>query len=511
MNGSELDFSRILAGFYRRKVLIVCVFLVVFSLSTYTAVTLPNIYQSGSLILVSPQKVPSSFVTSTVTRDLNERMQSIIQEILSRTRLEKIVQEFDLYPGMKNFAIDQRIAKLRKSIKVDSPRYNVLYLSYESSSPSTAKEVTGRITSLFVQQNQEIRRQEAVGTKSFIDAEADRLRKELEQQETVVNQYKSAHRYELPDQLDANLRTLEQIRRELEGGSQRLAALRERKGILQKQLADSDILDIDSLSASFAGSTDGTQKNVSLQMRKNELNSLLQKYSQKHPDVIRLKKEIEALESENQHAVSGEAAKATPSVVVTPLKKVLGTQITDIDAEIQALHLRNEQIRGQTAVLQARIDNTPIRTIELSKISRNYEITLKKFQDLLGKSLESELSENMEKKQKSEQFQILDPAFLPHVPIRPNRPMIISVGLLAGLAAGFGVALLLDNLLGTAFKVGDEVSAYVSLPLLATLPALMTRGSVVEQRRSRGVLILASIGALVIGIVCVQIFAPMYF
>ena len=103
MNGTaDLDISRILSSLYRRKALIVCAFLVVSLLTAYTAVILPNIYQSSSLVLVSPQKVPTSFVTSTVTRDLNERMQSIIQEILSRTQLEKIVREFDLYSAGKN-------------------------------------------------------------------------------------------------------------------------------------------------------------------------------------------------------------------------------------------------------------------------------------------------------------------------------------------------------------------------------------------------------------------------
>src|SRR5205823_13887040 len=138
------------------------------------------------------------------------------------------------------------------------------------------------------------REQEAMGTKSFMNAEAERLRKELEEQETVVNQYKAANRYELPDQLDTNLRTMEQLRRELEGISQRLAALQERKGILQKQLVESDILGVDLLGSSTASPTEGGTQSVQIQMRKKELESLLQRYSSKHPDVVRVKKEIQS-------------------------------------------------------------------------------------------------------------------------------------------------------------------------------------------------------------------------
>jgi protein tyrosine kinase modulator len=510
MNGmTDFDISQILASFYRRKGLIICVFIVVFLLTAYTAVILPNVYRSSSLILVSPQRVPSTFVTSTITTDLGERMQSIIQEILSRTQLEKIVREFDLYPSTNSSFLEERIEKLRKAIKVEFRRNNVFQLSFESDNPEKAKQITGRIASLFIEQNLQVREQQAMGTKSFMTAEADRLRKELEEQETVVNQYKAANRFELPDQLDSNLRTLEQLRRETEASNHRLAALQERKGILQKQTVESDILGVDLLGGSFTAPTEGGPPNLQVQMRKKELDSLLQRYSSKHPDVVRIKKEIEALETESRDAPKPDKPTSAMSSG-NPLKQVLQTQISDIDAEIQSLRSQRDQIRAQIAALQSRVDATPIRAIELSKISRGYEITLRKYQDLLAKSLESELSENMEKKQKGEQFQILDPANFPLAPVRPNRPLIVLIGLLAGLGAGFGLAFVSDNM-DTSFKRSDEINAYVNVPLLATIPALMTRGSVLEQRRSQGILVLASLGVLVVGVVCLRTFGSIYF
>ena len=438
-------------------------------------------------------------------------MQSIIQEILSRTQLEKIVREFDLYPSTNSSFLEERIEKLRKAIKVEFRRNNVFQLSFESDNPEKAKQITGRIASLFIEQNLQVREQQAMGTKSFMTAEADRLRKELEEQETVVNQYKAANRFELPDQLDSNLRTLEQLRRETEASNHRLAALQERKGILQRQTVESDILGVDLLGGSFAAPTEGGPPNLQVQMRKKELDSLLQRYSSKHPDVVRVKKEIEALETESREVPPNKPTNSASAISSgNPLKQVLQTQISDIDAEIQSLRSQRDQIRAQIATLQSRVDAAPIRAIELSKISRGYEITLRKYQDLLAKSLESELSENMEKKQKGEQFQILDPANFPLAPVRPNRPMIILIGLLAGLGAGFGLAFVSDNM-DTSFKRSDEINAYVNVPLLATIPALMTRGSVLEQRRSQGILVLASLGVLVVGVVCLRTFGSIYF
>ena len=513
MNTStDFNPTQILSNLYRRKGLIIAVFVVVSALAAYLAAILPATYRSSSLILITPQRVPSAYVTSTVTIDLAERMQSIIQEILSRTQLEKILQEFNLQPQGGNApSLEERVEQLRKAIKVEFRRNNVFQLSFEYPDPEKAKQVTSRLASLFIEQNLQAREQQAIGTKSFITAEAERLRKELEEQEMVVNKYRAANRYELPEQLDTNLRTLEQLRRELEASNQRFSALQERKGILQKQVVESDILGVDLLSGfSFGGNAESTPENVQLQMKKKELENLRQRYSTKHPDVARVQKEIEALAADSKAPVTTKPGIETKSASVNPLKQVLQTQITDIDAELQVSRGQNEAIRSQVGVLQARVDNSSIRGIELSKISRGYEITLKKYQDLLGKSLESELSENMEKKQKGEQFQILDPANFPLKPVRPNRQMIVLFGLLAGLAGGVGLAFVWDNL-DSSFKQSTDLDAYVNVPLLATIPASLTRASVLDQRRAHGLLVFASIGVLTVGVICIRTFGPLYF
>jgi hypothetical protein len=182
---------------------------------------------------------------------------------------------------------------------------------------------------------------------------------------------------------------------------------------------------------------------------------------------------------------------------------MLASQVDDLKAELAALQAKNQGMRTQVSMLQARVDSSPLRSIELSKITRDYDITLRKYQDLLAKALESELSENMEKKQKGEQFQLVDPANIPQHPIAPNRPRILLVGLLLGVGGGIGLAVLLD-MLNKSFKSNDDLLGYSSIPVLAVLPAVVTRGSVLGQRQARAMLISGSLGALVLGMVLVQ-------
>jgi polysaccharide chain length determinant protein (PEP-CTERM system associated) len=503
---SDLDISTILNSLYRRKSLIVSVFLVVSALAIYLSTIIPEVYRSTTLISVSPQRIPTSYVSTTITTSLGERMQAIAQEILSRTRLEKIIQEFELYPATTT--VEDRVERLRKVIRIEFRQANLFALSFESESPQKAKEVATRLASLFIEQNLQVREQQAMGTKSFINAEAERLRNELEEQETIVSRYRIANRFELPDQLDTNLRMLDQLRGELQGSNVRLSALQERKGILQKQIVESDILGgFDLMGIPQGGQS--TPYGAQLELKKRELESLLARYSLKHPDVARLNKEIEAIESQKTSSTS--KTSAGPSNPATnPLRQVLQSQVGDLDNEIRALRSQIDSVRSQIPVYQGRIDNTSVRGIELTKISRTYDITLRKYQDLLAKGLESQLSENLEKKQKGEQFDILDPANFPIKPLRPNRPMIILLGLMGGLAGGILLAFVWDNL-DTSFKRADEIAGIVNLPVLATIPALMTRGSVLDQRRSQGILVFASIAVLAVGLVCVHMFGPLYF
>jgi polysaccharide chain length determinant protein (PEP-CTERM system associated) len=501
MQSYGLDFKRITNIFYVQKTMIVTVFAVVFCLVGYLALSMPNIYRSSTLVLVTPQKLPASYVNSTVTTSIEQRIRAISEDILSRTKLEKVINEFNLYPTVKK--MDSRVEKLRKSIGIDVRRNDAFELSFVGRDPAMAQQVTRRLGEAFITENLAIREQQATGTTTFMNAEADRLKKELEEQEQVVNIYKAQHRFELPEQLDANLRTLEQLRSELQGNTIRLSSLQERKGTLEKQLVETKVTIVEGQATAPAFQT--------VDDKKLQLEDLLTRYSEKHPDVVRLRKQIQTLEAEaKRQPLQTKGAPTEAPVLRNPLQQTISKQIADLNLEINALRSSNDNLKAQIASYSTRIDNTPVRAIELSKITRAYDITLKKYQDLQGKSLESQLSENMEKKQKAEQFQVIDSANLPQQPVAPDRMRIMLVGLILAIGAGFGSAFVRENL-NSAFSRPEDLRELTNLPLLATLPLIDTRGSILEHRRFQSMLVLASAMVFLVGAISIHIYTASLF
>lgn len=509
----DLDFSKIFLGFYRHKGLVFASTLVITLLGAYLGAIMPNIYRSSTLILITPQRVPANFVAPTVTSGIADRINAISQEILSRTRLESIIKEFGLYGGGgKATTTEDRVNALRSNIRLDIRRNDAFQISFDSDSPETAMKVANRLASLFIEQNLQVREQQAIGTTNFINAEAERLRKELEEQEALVTHYKVDNRFELPDQLDANLRIVEQLRDELKGNMATLASMQERLGSLQKQLVDANApVPISTKVGDLEVKVNNLPANQKIQLRQKELDSLLIRYSEKHPDVLRLRAEIASiqkeLETEKEKAKkSGSESKTTDN----PLKQIIEEQIDSLKSSIAAIQASNADLKNTIMVHQKRVENTPLRGIELSKVTRTYDITLRKYQDLLAKGLESQLSENLEKKQKGEQFQVIDPANLPLAPVKPNRPFILFGGLVVGLVGGLALAFLWD-LLDRSFKNSDDLAGFVDIPVLATIPAIITRGTVLERRRAQGLLGISTLGLLLVGLILVRLFGTRFF
>ena len=508
-NSQELDISHILNGIYRRKDLVIAVFFVVLGLAVCLAMSLSDVYRSSTLIMITPQSLPSNYVASTVTSTIQQRMQAIAEQILGRTSLETIIHEFNLFPyDTSPASIDRQVARLRSRITLNTNRNDSFSLSFDAEGPDKAMQVTRRLASLFIEASVKVREQQAAGTTGFINAEADRLRKELEEQEIEVNKFKAQNSFELPDQLDSNLRLLDQHRRELESGLLRISSLQERKAALEKQIVESELLAGDLLMVGSIGGEGTGQAMATGVGRNRELELLLRKYSEKHPDVVRLKQEIQAAEGTASVQQPKKSEPQSNNTTALSLKSIVATQIDDLKAEMAAVQSKNNNLRTQISVLHARVENTPLRALELSKISRGYDITLRKYQDLLAKSLESELSANMERKQKGEQFQIADPANLPLQPVAPNRPRILLIGLLLALGGGVGAAFLFE-IMDASIKNNDDIESCGNANLLGVLPVVATARLLLEQRRARAMLVLFSVGALATGLVLIRTFSKL--
>jgi len=508
---STLNLAKILDIARRRRDLIIATFIVVFFCSFYLAMALPDIYRSTSVILFSPQELPKSYIESTINMAMEDRLISVTRDILRRPQLEKIIRRFKLYAsgGQRNLTMKKRVRKIRKNIEIepDEEDANLFYLSFDARNPLIAQEVAEILASAFMGETLKLREEQAVGTTVFMKGETERLRKEVEIQEARVNRYKAKYRYELPEQLQANLSTLEQLRREVQSDLLRLATLQDRKASVEKQFAEAKQSGQELRGAQNLNAEMLSPQVQQLENMRTELEALRGRYSDRHPDVIRLKREMEMAGVSPGAIVSGSNG---VSVIASPIQQILLKQVGELDAQIRALQRSNDMLRKKVAVYQARVDNTPTRGIELSKIARTYDITLTKYKDLLGKSLESQLSENMEKQQKAKTFQLVGPAFYPKEPVKPDRLLILAIGFVAALGAGLGLSILLDKL-GTSFQNSDELTGEVDLPLLASIPLIKTQAMFVEKRRAQVVTFLLSVATLGVGIFGIRVYSQLFY
>jgi len=498
----KFDLQKLIQILHQHKGLAIAVFIVIFSLAAYLAYSLPDIYRSIAVLRYVRQELPENYVKSIVTVTMQDRLNAITRDVLSWSTLKEIIQDLNLYAREPALPMGDRQKKFRKNIRVDAHEDdNEFAISFNSRSAVKAQQVVARLTSAYVDEELKLREEQAKETTAFMQVEAEVLKREVERLELRVNRYKAKHRYELPNQLHLNLMTLERLRTEVQTDLIHMSALKDSKVNLETEL----------IATREQGGEKVFTRMDNVDKTKLELETLLSRYGDRHPDVISLKRKVEAMEA----GLGNMAPPAEPDQTLVhlerdPVKRTLLKQIQDIETETKTLQAKNKLLLDKIILFQTRVNNTSARSIELAKITRTYEVTQHKYSDLHWKLLESKLIESMEKKRKATRFQILDPAYKPSKPSKPNRPRILILGLILGLAGGFGLSMLLD-VISTTITSADELKATVDLPLLASIPLLTTRGSIMEKRRQQLVAAMLCVGTIGLGAALIRYYSqPIY-
>lgn len=460
---------------FRRKWCIIVPFVISIIGVIAILLTTPPKYRSSTLILVEPQKVPESYIRSTVTIDITNRLNTISQQVMSRTRLEAVINEFDLYRDSKDkLTTEEIIENMRRNIEIDVKRKDSFTISYQGKNPETVMHVTNRLASLFIEENLKVREQQAEGTKEFLDSQLLSLKASLEQQEAQIKAFKEKYMGELPSQLDTNLRTLDRLQFDLQATNDSLKAAEDRRIGIERQLSEVSP-SINSESGIVNQVAAGDPRRARLVSLYTELSRLSSIYTEKYPDIVHIKSEIKKLENELQAEKSsskGKEKSANEQIVSkNPLFITLSNQLNEANADIKGLKQRQEKIMTNIAIFQGRVERIPQREQEVASLMRDYENTRANYQNLLNKKLEAQISENLEKRQKGEQFRILDPANLPMKPFKPDHKKIILLGLALGLGGGFGLAYMVEYL-DASFRKPEDVYSYLGLPVLATIPKI---------------------------------------
>jgi len=456
---------------------------------------LPSTYQSEALILVEQQKVPENYVASNVTVDLQDRLQSMTQQILSRTRLQTTINRFHLYAthqGLGRLSESKDpIELMRKDINIDLVRsagrageLTAFKIQYSAASPELAQQINNELTSLFIDENLKAQQQQSESTTDFLSTQLADARAKLEEQEGKVRAFKAVHFGDLPSQMQSNVQILSGLQAQLQTTQRDVDGAKQQKLYLESLLQQYESQSRGNEGSALTSPNALDTKLMDLRLRLADARS---KYTDDYPDVTALQDEIaktEKLKKQNEDEtpldqktsegkVAADRGTETIPLNSTPTTMQMQSQLKAAQLEIGNLQKQETDIESRISSYQARLNLTPQTEQELADVSRGYEESMSNYNSLLQKQMQSQLATSLEQRQQGEQFRILDPPSLPSKPTSPNHLKVSLGGLALGALMGLGFAALLEMTQQRVWKARD-LDGLVPAQVLVALPHLST-------------------------------------
>lgn len=470
---------------------------------------LPSSYVSDAVILVQQQQVSPTLVEPNMTVSLEAQLESIEQQVLSRTRLQAIIDGHHLYAihnklvalfapadpveQMRNKDIQIRLVEAPARKNSNQETLTAFDISYAAPTPELAQAVNAELTTLFVQENISTQQRFSQTTTTFLQTELGNARADLQAQEAKVKAFQAQHVGELPDQLQSNLQVLSGLQAQLQNNSRALNGARQQKLYLESIVQQYDSVQSD------LGNTGDTMSPSSLDKQVKDLEMQLaqerSQYTDNYPDVIALKDQIAKTkelkkETEEQIASQQKSGKGTDDTLPagsaarlqngapTAMMQIQG-QLKANQLEIQGLEAAQKRLEGQVSAYEARLNAAPVVEQQLNEISRGYTESSKNYDSLLAKLQDSQLASNLQQNQQGEQFTVVSPPTLPTTPAAPNHLLISLGGLAFGVVIGIGLAALLE-LTDVRIRKETDLEGVVSARVLVGIPKMST---LLEERK----------------------------
>ncbi|MHB1698772.1 MAG: GumC family protein [Acidobacteriaceae bacterium] len=458
-------------GVLRRHVLLeIPITLLVFTAAAAFVMHMPDVYRAETRILVNPQRVSDKYVSNAISMSPNEWLNTLSQQVLSTTRLESIIEDFNLFPRLRRtMGREQVIDIMRRHIAIElkqsSDGPSSFTLAYLGESPWEVAQVTNRLAQLFIVSNLHDRAAEAQGTTAFLSRELTDSKSQLDELEAQISSYKLQHIGELPEQLDANMQTLSRLQIQLQGNIDAQNRL-DHEAFLAK--------------VEPASIFDGGPSNASLSPRQQlfardaqahrDLAQLREHYTAEFPDVVAKQEEVKSLDAQLEKLPKIEAAslntkQASPSSAMDPRLELIASDRTRLVKEQQ-------QIEAKINAYQSRVNAEPIREQEMAQRLRDYDTAKDHYRSLLEKTYSAQMAMELERRQEGGSFTLLDPARPPDAPIGPNRIALLTASFLFAFAAGVSTGFFIE-LLDTTIKSEAELRYLLpGMPVLGLTPRL---------------------------------------
>ena len=480
----------------RRKWIGVLVFIAVCAAAIATAVSLPNLYRASATVLVERPRISEAFVRQSVTAELETRIQTIHRQIMSRTRLSEVISRLGLYADQRGVVpMDALVERLRREaqlslqgVEQSTGRTETIAftLSFSGRDPEMVARVANTLAAFYIEGNSQNREQQATETAEFLEAQLANVKKEVDQLEERANATKLRNATEM-QRVEVSLTALERLNTQLRLNNESQLRAMERRERIELQLAAAE--------AAPPPAPPSDAPATRLAKLKDELIDLRRQYSDQYPEVIRVRAQIAALEAQAATgATNGHATGATPPA---PAANFVKQAMTNVETELRALKDEEVSLRGQIATYEARVDNSPKVQEELGQPSRDYDAVNERYQALVKRAEDARLAENLERGKNTEQFRILDPAIPPLYPAAPNRVWLMVMGLVAGVALGFG-AIFAAEKLDSTFHTADDLQAFTNLPMLARIRLIPTAARARRTRLQYALIAAAAIIAIAV-------------
>ncbi|WHZ21582.1 MAG: Tyrosine-protein kinase [Nitrospira sp.] len=560
---STVNLRDYLTVFQRRKTVIFFAASVLLCLSVTAAVLWPATYKSTATILIEEQEVPAELVHSTITSFADQRIEMIKQQVMSRSSLWKVVEQYDLYSGMRrNSTTEDVIKRFIKDIEVEVISADVIdkrtqhatkatiafTVSYNSGMPETAQRVANELTTLFLGENLKSRERQAQETTTFLKQEAENLGQHIEEIEAKLAKFKQRANGALPELMPLNLQLMNQADRELMDLDQQIRSLEERKTYLEGELATikpntpimsvtgERILDslerLRALRAEYAGNAAtfspdhpdiikmkqeiaALERETGMKPESEEiakqvidaragLATLTDRLGQDHPDVLQAKRTIAGLERELRRIGST----ATSKLLQRPENPAyinIQAQLNSAVSSLEALKTSRMSVKKRLQDYAKRIERTPEIEPDYLVLTRDRDTSAQKYQDIRSRLLEAKVSEGLEVQRKGERFSLIDPPGLPESPEKPNRKAIVLLGCILALAGGVGAAALAEHL-DHSIRTPEQLLRVTQAFPLAVIPYMPNRADLACALRRRSRMRLGGLGAIALLLLLCHLF-----
>ena len=447
------------------------------ALSLLVSAELPKKYTSQTLVLVAKPAVPTEYVKPVVTEDLNQRLASMKEQILSRTRLEPVIEKFDLYhKDREKLHMEDLVDRLRKAIAI-SPLEPMpgtqdrsmpgFYVSVTFDNSQSAQQICTELTSMFMEQNARALEQQAVRTTSFISQQLDEAKRKIDEDDAKLAQFKRQYMGSLPEEEQTNLSLLASLNSQLEANTQALSRAQQDKAFNESLLSQQEM-------NWKASRKEQNPETIEEQQRvlRDQLTALESKYTAEHPDVVKIKNQIMELKKRARETPNSDNPSAgSQSAAEPPQIQQLRARLRQDEINITDLTKRQAQIQDQSRVLEAHVQASPMVEQQLKELTRSYQSALDFYNELLKKRDNSAMATDLAHQQEGEQFRVLDP---PSLPVKPSfpKPLYFAGG---GLGGGFALSLAilyLSMAMDKTLHTEKDVEMFLKLPVLTSLPVL---------------------------------------